>query len=100
MTLDKSIKHGKEKRKPYYDSRAIDSSCRNNGSCPHCQKNRVKNLTSQNEIDKIVRDNIMTLNRILFIMSFLLWCLCIISGNITMSWLMIVYMLLTNEWRR
>ena len=58
MTLDRSIKHGKEKRKPYYDSRAIDASCRNNGSCPHCQKNRVKNLTSQNEIDKIVRDNI------------------------------------------
>ena len=56
MTLDKSIKHGKEKRKPYYDSRAIDASCRNNGSCPHCQKNRVKNLTSQNEIDKIARD--------------------------------------------
>jgi len=41
MSLDKAIKHGKEKRKKYYGSKAIDSSCRSHGSCPHCQAVRA-----------------------------------------------------------
>jgi len=40
MSLDKAIKHGKEKRKPYYGSKAICGSCRCHGSCPVCQENR------------------------------------------------------------
>lgn len=40
MSLEKSIKHGKEKRKPYYKSKAQDKTCRPGGSCPHCQGNR------------------------------------------------------------
>lgn len=40
MSLDKAIKHGKEKRKPYYGSKAFDSSCRNHGSCGYCEGNR------------------------------------------------------------
>jgi hypothetical protein len=40
MSLDKSIKSGKEHRKEYRGSKAIDSSCRNHGSCPHCKKAR------------------------------------------------------------
>ena len=40
MALDKAIKHGKEKRKPYYGSKAFDATCRNHGSCPWCEKNR------------------------------------------------------------
>lgn len=40
MSLDKSIKHGKEKRAQYWKSKLIDASCRNNGSCPHCTQNR------------------------------------------------------------
>lgn len=41
MSLDKAIKYGKEKRKPYTGAKAVDSTCRNHGSCPYCQQNRT-----------------------------------------------------------
>lgn len=41
MSLDKAIAHGKEKRKPYYDSRRFDLTCRNHGTCPWCEGNRL-----------------------------------------------------------
>lgn len=41
MSLDKAIKHGKEKRKPYKNSKAFDYSCRNHGSCGYCECNRT-----------------------------------------------------------
>jgi len=41
MSLEKAIKHGKEKRKQYYGSQAFDHSCRPHGSCPYCQRNRT-----------------------------------------------------------
>lgn len=45
MALDKAIKSGKEHRKKYYGSKAIDGSCRNHGGCPWCEENRqYKNL--------------------------------------------------------
>lgn len=37
MSLDKAIKFGKEHRKPYYGAKAVDPTCRNNGTCPWCQ---------------------------------------------------------------
>lgn len=40
MSMDKGIKYGKEKRKPYYGSKAIDPSCRCGGTCEQCQMNR------------------------------------------------------------
>ena len=40
MSLDKAIAHGKEKRKPYYGSKAFDHTCRNHGGCPWCEENR------------------------------------------------------------
>lgn len=40
MSLDKAIEHGKEKRKPYHGSKAIDPTCRNHGSCQWCEENR------------------------------------------------------------
>ena len=40
MSLDKAIKYGKEHRKEYYDSRAVDRTCRSHGSCPWCRGNR------------------------------------------------------------
>ena len=40
MSLDKSIAHGKERRKPYRGSKAFDPSCRNHGGCPWCEENR------------------------------------------------------------
>lgn len=40
MSLDKAIKSGKEKRKPYRKAKSYDSSCRNHGGCPWCENNR------------------------------------------------------------
>lgn len=40
MGLDKAIKYGKEKRKPYRGSKVYFCSCRNHGSCPWCERNR------------------------------------------------------------
>lgn len=41
MSLDKGIKHGKEKRKPYYGSKAVDPACRNHKSCVWCRRGRL-----------------------------------------------------------
>lgn len=40
MALDKAINSGKEKRKPYRDSRKFDVTCRNHNSCSHCSNGR------------------------------------------------------------
>jgi hypothetical protein len=40
MSLYKAIKHGKEKRKNYRGSKAVDKSCRNHGGCPACENAR------------------------------------------------------------
>ena len=41
MSLDKSISSGKERRKQYTGAKAVDSTCRNHGSCSWCQGNRI-----------------------------------------------------------
>jgi len=41
MSLDKSIAHGKEHRKPYRGAKAIDPTCCNHGSCEWCRQNRT-----------------------------------------------------------
>ena len=38
--LDKAIKSGKEKRKPYYGSKRHDRTCRPHGSCPYFARAR------------------------------------------------------------
>ena len=43
MTLDKAIRHGKERRRPYRRAQAVDRTCRNHGSCPRCRGNRLYN---------------------------------------------------------
>ena len=43
MSLDKAIKSGKEHRKEYIKAKAVDRSCRNNGSCEWCKSNRLHN---------------------------------------------------------
>lgn len=40
MSLDKAIRHGEEKRRPYQGSAAVDASCRHGGSCPYCIRGR------------------------------------------------------------
>lgn len=41
MSLNKSIINGKEHRKPYRGSKAIDRTCRNHGRCGWCKENRT-----------------------------------------------------------
>jgi hypothetical protein len=41
MSLDKAIKYGKEKRKPYWNSGAFDRSCRPHGDCPWCRGKEI-----------------------------------------------------------
>jgi len=48
MSLYKAIKYGKEKRKPYRKSKAIDSSCRNHGRCAYCRQNRLYQVQKEN----------------------------------------------------
>jgi hypothetical protein len=63
MSFDKAIEHGKEKRKPYRDSKRFDYSCRNHGSCDYCKNNRTfeykrKSFTAQDEIDEFEKIDI------------------------------------------
>lgn len=62
MSLDKSIKYGKERRKPYRKAKAVDKTCRNHGSCPYCKGNRLHNskkriLAAKDKIALIYIDN-------------------------------------------
>lgn len=41
MGLEQAIIHKKEHRKPYYDSRCFDATCRNHGSCSWCMLGRL-----------------------------------------------------------
>lgn len=47
MSLDKAIKSGKEKRKGYRGSKAIDGTCRNHGGCPYCEGNKQFNYNKR-----------------------------------------------------
>lgn len=49
MSLDKSIEHKKEKRKPYHGSKSIDPTCRNHGGCPWCEENRKHKYRKREE---------------------------------------------------
>lgn len=45
-----SFKHmGKEHRKPYRGSKAIDKTCRNHGSCPYCKANRLHSTNKRKQ---------------------------------------------------
>ena len=60
MSLDKAIQHGKEHRKPYRGSKAIDATCRNHGGCPWCEENRKYKFRDKHPIepeDYIVEEN-------------------------------------------
>lgn len=57
MSLDKSITHGKEHRKPYHGAKAIDRTCRNHGSCGWCKSNRThKNDKMELKCEQEVRE--------------------------------------------
>ncbi len=52
MSLDKAIAHGKERRKPYHGSKAIDHTCRNHGSCEYCKENRLHKYERQKPLEE------------------------------------------------
>lgn len=61
MSLDKSIEHKKEKRKPYYGAKSIDPTCRNHGGCPWCKENRKhkyrkREESAQSKLDEALLD--------------------------------------------
>lgn len=43
MSLDKAIKYGKEKRKPFRGGKSVSSKCRNHGGCTWCEGGRLHN---------------------------------------------------------
>lgn len=49
MSLNKAIEYGKEHRKEYKGSKAIDSTCRNHGSCEYCKLNRLYQIRKEKE---------------------------------------------------
>ena len=52
MALDKAIKYGKEKRKPYTGSKAVFGSCRNHGGCKWCEENRRHKFRDKHPAEK------------------------------------------------
>lgn len=54
MSLEKAIKHGKEKRKPYRGAKAADGWCKNHGICWICRENRLhKTRIAEEEIKQM-----------------------------------------------
>ena len=57
MSLEKGIDHGKEHRKQYYGSKAIDRTCRNHGTCSWCLKNRThKNKVREQRLEDMLEE--------------------------------------------
>ena len=57
MSLDKTIEHGKEKRKPYRGSKSFAWSCRNHGGCTWCENDRqYSNLKIKIEADEQLKE--------------------------------------------
>lgn len=51
MSFDKYM--GKERRKHYRGSKAVDSTCRNHGSCDWCRSNRTHSTRKRLEKFKL-----------------------------------------------
>lgn len=47
MSFDKQYPNRKDKRKQYYDHRAIDATCRSHGTCAACQSARKHKVIKQ-----------------------------------------------------
>lgn len=55
MSLDKAIQSGKEHRRQYRGSKAIDPTCRNHGSCQWCMENRKHKFRDKHPPDRYER---------------------------------------------
>lgn len=52
MSMEKAILHGKEKRRPYRGSKAVDRACRNHGACDVCRENRLHRFRDRRPAEK------------------------------------------------
>ena len=52
MSMDKAIEHGKEHRKKYRGTKAVDAWCRNHGYCWICRRNRLHKRMIDEEFEK------------------------------------------------
>ena len=62
MSLEKSIKHYKERRKQYRGSSLFDRSCRPNGGCGWCEQNRTfqdkkARTVADEQVKELTRDD-------------------------------------------
>jgi len=57
MSLDKAVKHKKEKREDYRGSERFDRSCRNHGNCGYCSGNRQFSKLKIKDIDKLLLED-------------------------------------------
>lgn len=64
MSLDKAINHKKERRKPFYGSKAFDKTCRCHGGCEWCKANRLYKFEKDKPVDdsgkEITKHDIIT----------------------------------------
>jgi hypothetical protein len=59
MSLDKSINSGKDHRRKYYGSKSFDKTCRNHGSCPCCESNRIyKNKKAISKVEDQIKEHL------------------------------------------
>ncbi len=57
MSLDKAIEHKKEHRKEYRGAKAIDTTCRNHGSCSYCESNRqIQKTKARKRADAMLKE--------------------------------------------
>lgn len=56
MSLDKAIKHKKERRKPYTGAKYMDRNCRNHGSCDYCKSNRLHKFIKKQPVDSVISE--------------------------------------------
>ena len=49
MSLNKTIEHHKEHRKPYRNGKSVDKQCRNHGGCEWCLENRIHKYEKQKQ---------------------------------------------------
>jgi hypothetical protein len=52
MSFDKDYPNRKDKRKKYVGKKAVDTTCRNHGSCPYCEKERKYKRKRQEPIEE------------------------------------------------
>jgi len=58
MSLDKAIRSGKERRKPFRGSQRFDSSCRHQGWCPYCRGSRLRHRKLGKVLDREAQEDV------------------------------------------